>query len=274
MAWHAVTLELDAGLAEAFSDALLARGAESVSLDHPDAPSPRVQALFPLTATIRGLIAEAAEECGVPPPAYRLERLEDADWVRRTQAQFPRLAIGKRLWVVPTWDEAPAGAVVVRLDPGLAFGTGSHPSTRLALRFLERRLRGGERVLDYGCGSGILAIAAAKLGARQVSATDIDATAVETAAANATANAVSVDLSLPDMLPAGLYDIVVANILAQPLIVLAALLAERVAPGGRIALSGILESQADNVGAAYARHFNMASTQVEEGWALLEGTRR
>ena len=274
MPWRAVTVQIDAALAESFSDALLARGAESVALDDPRSPLVSVQALFPLAAKVQPLIAAAAEECGVGPPAYQASVLEDADWVRRSQAQFRPLRIGERLWIVPTWHEAPANALAVRLDPGRAFGTGSHPSTRLALSFLERCVRGGERVLDYGCGSGILAIAAAKLGARVVGATDIDATALETAAANAAANQVELDLSTPDSLPAGLYDIVVANILAQPLIVLAPLLAARVACGGRIALSGILDAQADEVAQAYARWFGATISASEEGWALVEGARR
>jgi ribosomal protein L11 methyltransferase len=155
----------------------------------------------------------------------------------------------------------------------MAFGTGSHPSTRLTLQFLEATIAGGERVLDYGCGSGILAIAAAKLGARVLDGVDIDAQALETAAANAAANAVALRCYDTEALPAGEYDVVVANILAQPLIALAPLLCARVARGGRIALSGILESQAAEVAAAY-RAVGARTSRLEEGWALVEGARR
>ena len=168
----------------------------------------------------------------------------------------------------------PRTAAVVRLDPGLAFGTGSHPSTRLALRFLEQHVRGGERVLDYGCGSGVLAIAAAKLGAAQVDAVDVDAEAVQTAAANARTNDVTVRVAAPDALAPALYDLVVSNILAQPLILLAPLLASRTSAGGRIALSGILENQAAEVTDAYAAFFDAPSARIEDGWALIEGMRR
>jgi ribosomal protein L11 methyltransferase len=274
MPWHAVTLELDAGLVEAFGDALLTRGAESVSLDHPDAPSPSLQVLFPLTAAVRGLMVEAAEECGVPLPAFRLERLEDADWVRLTQAQFPPLRIGERLWIVPSWHEAPKSAVVVRLDPGLAFGTGSHPSTRLALRFLEMRLRGGERVLDYGCGSGILAIAAIKLGAAHATGIDIDTAALLAARQNAMQNLVAVQFEDAEQPFSAAYDIVLANILANPLKLLAPLLARATRGGGRLVLSGILEHQADELRSLYDDWFDMKVAQHDEGWALLSGVRR
>jgi ribosomal protein L11 methyltransferase len=274
MPWLAVTLELDTALAEAFSEALLEAGAESASLDHPDAPRVALTALFALEANVESLIAEAAAQCGLAAsPAYALARVEDEDWVRRTQAQFAPLRIG-RLWVGPSWHEPPPLGAVVRLDPGMAFGTGSHPTTRLALRFLERRVAGGERVLDYGCGSGILAIAAAKLGAGRIGATDIDSGALETAAANALVNGVALDLCAPQDLGPGSYDIVVANILAQPLIVLAPLLAARTAAHGCIALSGILQSQAAEVAAAYAPWFDLGAGELEEGWALVEGTRR
>jgi len=274
MPWLAVTLELDAAAAEALGEALLEEGADSVSIDHPTAPRVALTALFPMRAQIDAVIAAAAARCGsATMPVYALARVEDEDWVRRSQAQFAPLRIG-RLWVGAGWHEAESGCAVVRLDPGMAFGTGSHPTTQLVLRFVERNVAGGERVLDYGCGSGILAIAAAKLGAAQVDATDIDPAAVETAAANARRNEVRLGLCAPEELGSSLYDIVLANILSQPLIVLAPLLAARTAPAGRIALAGVLDSQAGEVAAAYAPWFTVTIPMHQEGWALLEGVKK
>lgn len=269
-------LEIDAAAAEVLSDALLEAGAHSVSLDDIEAARCRVSALVGLDADADALVARAAAIAQLrATPGFRVARVEDEDWVRRSQAQFAPVEIGERLWVGPSWKEPPPRTeAVVRLDPGLAFGTGSHPSTRLALRFLEKHIRGGERVLDYGCGSGILAIAAAKLGAAQVDAVDVDAQAVRTAAANARANKVAVRAAAPEELAPALYDLVVSNILAQPLIVLAPLLAARTASRGRIALSGILAAQAAEVAGAYAQFFDARSTRIEEGWALIEGLRR
>jgi ribosomal protein L11 methyltransferase len=274
MPWLAVTLKVDAEAAEALSEALLEAGADSVSLDHPDAPRVALRALLAPQLDAAALLASASAACGLATPAFTVERLEDEDWVRRSQSQFAPLQVGARLWVGTSWHKAPAGVVAVTLDPGLAFGTGSHPTTRLVLRFIERNIAGGERVLDYGCGSGILAIAAAKLGAGRTDATDIDPGALETAAANALANRVALELCAPQDLGSDLYDIVVANILAQPLIVLAPLLAARTAPRGRLALSGILESQAAEVVQAYAAWFEVGASETEEGWALVEGRRK
>jgi ribosomal protein L11 methyltransferase len=162
----------------------------------------------------------------------------------------------------------------VRLDPGLAFGTGSHASTRLVLQSLEKTVRPGDRVLDYGCGSGILAIVAGLLGAAGIAATDIDPQALETTAANAALNGVAVHTSPPDRLPPGTFDLVLANILAGPLVALEPLLAARTRAGGRIALSGILEAQAREVTQAYARDFDVTVGAIDEGWALVEGIRR
>ena len=185
-----------------------------------------------------------------------------------------KLALG-RLWIGATWHEPPASAAaIVRIDPGLAFGTGSHPSTRLVLEFLGRALAGGERVLDYGCGSGILAIAAAKLGAASVDAVDVDTQAVETTAMNARLNQVEVRALVPEALPAAPYDLVLSNILFQPLVVLAPLLAARAVRGGRIALAGILETQAGELIDAYAPWFDAASAARGDGWALVTGVRR
>jgi len=204
--------------------------------------------------------------------AFRI--VEDQDWTRAWMDQFQPMRFGRRLWIYPWNIEPPADdpdAIVVRLDPGLAFGTGTHSSTRLVLSYLERTIHGGERVLDYGCGSGILAIAAAKLGAAQVDGVDVDPQAVETSLANARANRVALQATLPDALGAGHYDVVVSNILAQPLILLAPLLAAR---GPRIALSGILDDQAEEVARAYERWFEVRTTEREERWVLLEGERR
>lgn len=265
MPWLALSVQVQDARAEALSEALLEQGAQSVCLEE---------------SGLTALLAQDADPCAVLAAAgaaalpFSVSRVEDEDWVARSREQFVPLAIGGRLWVGPSWHEPPAGvAATVRLDPGMAFGTGSHPSTRLVLRFLERTLRGGESVLDYGCGSGILAIAAAKLGAARVDATDIDPHALEAATANARANRADVRVAAPEALAAARYDIVVANILAQPLMVLAPLLASRTASGGAIALSGILESQAGEVAATYAEHFDIAA-RVEEGWAALEGRRR
>ncbi len=279
MPWLELALELEAAAAEAFGDALLAAGAQSVWLElgaNGTAVCTRVSAILALETEARALVAEAVRAAGLAAaPPFTLARLEDEDWVRRVQSQFAPIAIGERLAVAPSWHEPPPrAAAVVRIDPGTAFGTGSHASTRLALRFLERGVRGGERVLDYGCGSGILAIAAAKLGAAQADAVDVDSQALEAARANARANRVALRVATPEALAPGSYDIVVANILAQPLILLAPLLAARVAPGGRLALSGVLESQASEVEHAYAPWLELEVGEAEEGWALLEGVRR
>lgn len=277
MAWLSLTLEVDAAAADVLGEALLAAGAQSVTVDDPQAERCALSALLALDADPRGLLGRAARECGLAePPAFVVGRVEDDDWVRRTQAQFAPFAVGERLWVGASWHEPPAGtgAAIVRIDPGLAFGTGSHPSTRLALEHLAHALRGGERVLDYGCGSGILAVSAAKLGASEVDAVDIDAQSVATTAANAALNAVAVRAALPDALAPRAYDLVVANILAQPLILLAPLLGARVAAGGGIALSGILATQAAEVAAAYASRFAIRTEKTLDGWALLAGVRR
>jgi ribosomal protein L11 methyltransferase len=275
MPWRALTLQVEAGAAEAMSDALVEAGAQSVSIEDVDRARPTLQAVIALGEDAGLLVGAAAKAAGLAaPPGFTLSEIADEDWVRKTQSQFPSIEIGQRLWVGPSWHQPPEDRVAVRLDPGLAFGTGSHPTTRLILMLLEREIKGAERVLDYGCGSGILAIAAAKLGAALVDGVDVDPQALATARANARGNAVELRATLPEALPAGTYDIVVSNILAQPLIVLAPLLAARTAPRGRIALAGILESQAAEVSAAYAPWFDAGTHATLEGWALVGGLRR
>ncbi|MDA0226040.1 MAG: 50S ribosomal protein L11 methyltransferase [Proteobacteria bacterium] len=310
MPWQAVTLETDRGDTDAFCDALLEAGALSVTLEDADAgtqaeearfdePAPgarqarrvseedgplgwtrnRVHILLEQTTDAGPLLAGAASSAGWPGvPAFVSTPVADDDWVRRTQAQFAPQRIGERLWIVPSWHAVPTdpGAVVVRLDPGAAFGTGAHPTTRMVLAWLERTLApraAHMRVLDYGCGSGILAIAAARLGATQVDAIDLDPLALEAARANATNNNVALGVFDADAQLPGDYDVVVANILARPLIVLAPAISARVGPGGRLALSGVLATQADEVMAAYAQAFTMAVAGAEEDWVLLEGRR-
>jgi ribosomal protein L11 methyltransferase len=275
MPWRAVTLLVEAGAAEAMSEALVDAGAHSVSIENLERERQTLYAIIAMGEDAGGLVARAADAAGLArAPEFTSAELADDDWVRKSQAQFPPVEIGERLWVGPSWHEPPARRIVVRLDPGLAFGTGTHPTTQLVLRFLEEHIRGGERVLDYGCGSGILAIAAAKLGAAQVDGVDVDPQALETACANAGCNGIELRATLPEALPAGSYDIVVSNILAQPLIVLAPLLAARTRPGGRIALAGILQAQAAALAAAYAPWFDTAIHGLQDDWALVAGARR
>ena len=273
MAWLALTAVVEARWAEAFSEALLQAGAESSAIDEPEAAAPRVSALIAAGAEPAAVVAAAAARCGLAAPAFSVERVADDDWVRRTQVQFTPFEL-ERLWVGASWHAAPAGKAVVRLDPGLAFGTGSHATTRLMLEFMAREMAGGERVLDYGCGSGILAIAAAQLGAARVAAVDVDPQAVVATRANAQANGVAVEAYSGEALPPGSYDIVLSNILARPLIVLAPLLAARTAPGGRLALAGLLSAQAQEVAQAYRDWFDLRVELERDEWVLLAGRRR
>jgi ribosomal protein L11 methyltransferase len=201
----------------------------------------------------------------------------EADWVRASQSQFPPTKISERLWIVPTWHEVPdPDAVVVRLDPGVAFGTGTHPTTQLCLAWLDQNLKPGSRVLDYGCGSGILAIAAGKLGAGALTGVDVDEQALAAARINSAANDVRARYTDPAGLPPGAFDIVLANILSNPLKLLAPALLARVASGGALVLSGVLERQAEEVMAAYRASDSglvLSVWGVAEGWACLAGRR-
>lgn len=290
-----VELRFDApaATAEAWSDALLAAGAASVDAadahagtadETPRYGEPddaggmwalcRLTALFAADADAEAGIRQAAATLGLAPPAYALQTLHEQDWVRRTQAQFGPLRITDRLWVVPSWCEpVDPRAINLELDPGLAFGTGSHPTTRLCLRWLAEHLEPGQSVLDYGCGSGILAIAAAKLGAATVTGTDVDPQAIDASRANAARNGVAVAFALPDALAPGKVDIVVANILANPLRLLAPVLAARVRDGGAIVLCGILEAQVAAVARAYRRWFKLGAWGSDDGWVALAGRR-
>ncbi|HEX2567397.1 MAG TPA: 50S ribosomal protein L11 methyltransferase [Burkholderiales bacterium] len=274
MPWLALTVELDAPASERLSDALLDCGAQSVSID-PVPSDPGRQSVCALVGAHEQperFIARAAAACAMPAPRYSVHEIADDDWVRKSQQQFKALEL-QRLWIGPTWQAPPAGKICVRLDPGLAFGTGSHASTRLVLQYLDQHLHAAGSVLDYGCGSGILAIAAAKLGATRVDAVDIDPQALETARANAMLNGIALRAAMPEDLGRIRYDIVMANILSQPLIVLAPALGARVADRGTLILSGILEPQAEEVIRAYAGLLELRVLARDEGWALVGGKR-
>ncbi len=288
-------LRTDARVADALSDALLEQGALSVSMEDASAgtadeaplygepglavetawPQSLINALCEQGGDPAQLIAAACAQIGLAQaPDYRVEPVADEDWVRRSQSQFEPIRISDALWIVPSWATAPdPEAVNLVLDPGLAFGTGSHPSTRLCLQWLERTIRGGERILDYGCGSGILAIAAQRLGASATFGVDVDPLALLAAQANAERNRVDARFINTETAPDFQADLVVANILANPLILLAPVLAGHTGQGGRIALSGILETQAQEVMAAYAPWFALRVSASEGGWVLLEGLR-
>jgi ribosomal protein L11 methyltransferase len=204
--------------------------------------------------------------------------VENADWVRITQAQFQPVKVSDRLWIVPTWHEPPAGdtAINIRLDPGVAFGTGSHPTTHLCLQWIDANVQNNQSVLDYGCGTGILAIAAKKVGAKEVLGTDIDPQAVEAAQINSEANDAPARFVLPEGMPEGQFDVVVANILSNPLKFLAPALLARVKEGGSLVLSGILARQAEEVIEVYRGHDPRVKLSVwkeQEGWVCIAGRR-
>lgn len=280
---------------EPISDALEALDALSVSAEDADADTQAEQALFgepglppPAPGWSRTTVVALFTQEGAAREAAALLAAQDffagsqvqsvapvpeQDWVRLTQSQFDPVAITPEFWIVPSWHEVPAAATrVIRLDPGLAFGTGTHPTTRMCLRWLAAHPPMGQRVLDYGCGSGILAIGAALHGARAVDAVDIDPAAVQATQANAAANGVSIDSGLPDAAH-GLYDTVLANILATPLKVLAPLLCAHVAAGGALVLAGILERQTEELQQAYRPWLALQVADAQDGWVLMTATR-
>lgn len=296
MAWRSLSFELEASQVEAVSEALLAAGAASVEVTDADAgsaaerplfdepgagPAPRawrrslVSVLVADTEDAAALLSAAFARAGIAAPSHRARRVEERDWVLASRDQFTPIRISRRLWIVPSWHEPPDPAAInLRLDPGLAFGTGGHATTRLALGWLERTIRGGESMLDYGCGSGILAIAALKLGAGRARGVDIDKAALLAARRNALQNRVKASFHSAAGAIRQPAQIVVANILAHPLIVLAPVLARLTAPRGRLALSGVLEAQGEEVAAAYRPWFDFDEPERDEGWVLLSAVRR
>jgi ribosomal protein L11 methyltransferase len=293
---YELVLRVGESLVEPVSDALGDElGALAVSVEDADAGSASERALFgepgmPATrdgwtqSTVRCLFADEAlateaatlllaQAWADDVHVQSLQAVPDEDWVRLTQAQFAPVPITPAFWIVPSWHEPPAEAQrVIRLDPGLAFGTGTHPTTRMCLRWIARHAKPWPRVLDYGCGSGILAIAVALHGAAEVDAVDIDPAAVESTRANAAANGVIVRAALPDAAQ-GRYGLVLANILAQPLKLLAPLLAGHAAPGASLVLAGILERQAGELQAAYAPWCALEVADTEDGWILMTARR-
>ena len=295
MAWQNICFLTDASHAEPMCDALLEAGALSASIEDADAGTPdeqpqfgepgsvntpgwmhsKVVVLLEPDADIAAVLGEAARAIGLPDvPAYTVEAVAEQNWVQLTQSQFDPIRVSERLWIVPSWHESPDPAAInLILDPGMAFGTGSHPTTRLCLEWLERHVTAGCSVLDYGCGSGILAIAAARLGAGSVAGVDIDPQAVEAARANAERNGVAALFADSAEPVAGEYDVVVANILSNPLRVLAPAICAHVRPGGRLALSGILREQVDEIIAIYAQWIPLQVADTREDWVCLSGIR-
>ena len=295
MAWQSVSFLTDASHAEPLCDALIEAGALSASIEDADAGTPdeqpqfgepgsvnspgwthsRVLALFEPDAAVESMMVAAASEVGLSEaPAFSIEEIAEQNWVQLTQSQFDPIRVSERLWIVPSWHVTPDPAAInLILDPGMAFGTGSHPTTRLCLEWLERTVTADCSILDYGCGSGILAIAAGRLGAARIAGIDIDPQAVEAAYANAQRNGVTAlfaDSALP---VAGEYDLVVANILSNPLRVLAPAICAHVRSGGQLALSGILREQAEEIIEIYAAWMPLTVADTREDWVCLSGTK-
>ncbi len=305
MAWVTLIIKTNASQAELLSDVLMEQGALSVDIHDAAADSRDEQMIFGEPGETGGEIWQNAEISALFDQAIdvdavmrsvaaddriadrlqsRIEQVAEQDWVRLTQSQFEPISISPRLWIVPTWHVSPQPeAINLILDPGLAFGTGSHPTTQLCLRWLDEHVHPGYSVIDYGCGSGILAIAALKLGASHVTGIDIDPQAVKASQENAQRNAC--DPMQYQFLSARheaerngqggqAVDIVVANILANPLIVLAPILASAVRQQGAIALSGVLQEQAVDIQRAYQPWFDMCVAGEQEGWVLLTGRKK
>ena len=303
MSWSEIVVEVARQHAESLSDALMEVGALSVSVEDADegteAERPlfgepgmepaeaawehsRVVALTAADTVPAVLIANAIRVSGLDLTAgtmpYVVRQVADQDWVRLTQSQFEPIHIGKHIWVVPSWHDAPdTNALVLELDPGLAFGTGSHPTTRLCMEWLEANPPAQRSVLDYGCGSGILALVAKKLQATEVIGIDIDPQANESARFNSERNHCDIAYFLPDdfnaRYPSRQFDVVVANILSGPLKLMAPMLCGRITDGGALVLSGVLTNQASEVIAAYAPFVALSVWAERDGWVALAGTR-
>ena len=302
MSWTEVVIEIAREHAERLSDALMEAGALSVSVEDADEGTEDERPLFgepgmiPAQAAwdhsrVVALLDNEVEPSSVVFLAYNAIDLReaaefttrpvaDADWVRLTQSQFEPIHIGTNIWVVPSWHQAPdPSALILEVDPGLAFGTGSHPTTRLCMEWLEAHPAPGKSVLDYGCGSGILAMVAKKLDAADVIGVDIDPQAIESAGLNAERNRCDIAFYVPDEFAAVAgsgagerrFDVVVANILSSPLKLMAPMLAGRVADGGSLILSGVLARQADDVAAAYAPFIKLSVWAEQDGWVALHG---
>lgn len=296
MAYQQITIFVNERIAENLSDALMEHGALSTAIEDAYAGTGEEQAIFgepgmqpdqmwqhsKIIALFNeqndaaAALTDAANCVGIKPtPEFETEKLPEQDWVRLTQSQFDPIKISNRLWITPSWHQLPdPQAINLKLDPGLAFGTGSHPTTRLCLQWLDANLKTGETVLDYGCGSGILAIAAIKLGASNSTGVDIDPQAIRASKDNAQNNETPAIFYLPDELPEGKFDIVIANILANPLRMLGEVLASRTRPGGRLVLSGLLEEQVEEMSGIYSQWFDLFPLETDNGWACLSGTKK
>ena len=295
MPFLTLTFVLPRENAESLGDALMERAALSIAVEDAlqgtDEEKPifgepgadggwwdrcRLTAMFESGTDAGAVISEACAMLEIVVPAFSLAIVADTDWVQRNREQFQPIRISDRIWIVPTWHSAPQpDAVNISLDPGAAFGTGSHPTTRMCLQWLEENLvpAANSSVLDYGCGSGILAIAAMKLGAAHAIGVDIDRQAIDAARYNARQNAVAIEFSTTDKILDAVADITVANILANPLKMLAPLLAAHTREGGSLVLAGILDAQAEEIIAIYLPWFELAVWKSEEGWACIAGAR-
>jgi len=291
MSWIQITAQVPEKQVEPLSEALMANGALSVTqaeggneeIFEPDPGTTplwretRVTGLFAADTDAKAIVQALKQQLpALADTSFKVEILEDKDWVRAWMDQFKPMRFGERLWIVPSWHTPPEpNAVNLLLDPGMAFGTGTHPTTAMCLRWLDAHAPIGRTVIDYGCGSGVLAIAAAKLGGAAVHGTDIDPQAIQASRSNATRNEVSIDFRLVNDFetdPPPPAELVMANILAGPLQQLAPTLARHLAPGGTLILSGLLRAQAAPLIDLYARHgVHLTQTAEDEGWALLTG---
>jgi ribosomal protein L11 methyltransferase len=295
MSWLLLKIEANAQNADLISDALMNIGALSASIEdanaetlgeqaifgEPGDPPPGiwqqniVSAMFADNIDVNQVVSALQQATKISKFQFNTETIADQDWVRATQAQFDPIKITDKLWIVPTWHAAPnADAINIVLDPGLAFGTGSHPTTSLCLEWLTAQTLENKSVLDYGCGSGILAIAAKKLGACPVSGVDIDSQAIVSSIYNAQQNRVEIDFYDANSFAEQTFDVLVANILSSALMVLAPVLAKYCKTGAKLALSGILQTQSEALITRYSEWFNMDAPSQKDAWILLTGTKR